>query len=304
MLQNRLAFWHQNNCKRRKNMNKTLEKMAEYCEKNSNSVYRIAVMEGENEPEVITLREMNACMNSYSVAKAFTVTAIGFLVDDGCLSVDEKLTDILAGEYEKTDIVDERWYKVTVDMALRHGIGLPGGFLDIDSVDPLSFGDDYLSYTLKQPLDYEPGTERVYTDAAYYLLARVAERRAGMSLDIFLWKRLFTPLSFREVAWSRCPKGHVMGATGLYIYTADMVKLGALYLHGGKWRGERLLSENWVNTVLERRYELKLTDYGDSYGKGGMNGQMLLVVPEKNRVVAWHSYGENPKELMQIAAFA
>lgn len=67
-------------------MNKILEKMAECCEKNKSLVYRIAVLEGEKEPEVITLRAMNACMNSYSVAKAFTVTAVGILVDDGRLS--------------------------------------------------------------------------------------------------------------------------------------------------------------------------------------------------------------------------
>lgn len=285
-------------------MREVLEKMAECCDRNHYSVYRIAGLTGENEPEMITLRKMSACMNSYSVAKVFTMTAIGLLVDDGRLSVDEKITDILAGEYRHTDVTDERWHKVTVDMALTHRVGLPGGFLDIDVADPRSFGYDYLSYTLKQQLDCEPGTTSVYTDAAFYLLARVAEKRSGMPLDTFLWKRLFAPLAFREVAWSRCPLGHVMGATGLYIYTDDMVKLGALYLHGGKWRGEQILSEKWVNRTLAREYELKKTEYGDAYGKGGMNGQMLVVVPEKNRVVAWHGFGEAPEELLRTAVLA
>ena len=278
-----------------------LDKLAKCCEENNYSIYRIAALNGETEEtEHIDLRRMNACMNSYSVAKAYTMTAIGMLVDDGRLSLDEKITDILAGEY--TDVADERWHDVTVDMALSHRVGLPKGFLDIDAVDPLTFGEDYLAYTLQQTLDFKPGTDSVYTDAAYYLLARVVDKRANMSLDTFLWKRLFTPLAFREVAWSRCPLGHAMGATGQYVRTDDMVKLGALYLNEGKWKGQQIISEEWVQTALERGYELHKTGYGDSYGKGGMFGQMLLVVPEKKRVVAWHGFGVKAVEMIKLAA--
>ena len=185
-----------------------LDNLAKCCKENDYSIYRIAVLNGENEEtEQINIRNMNACMNSYSVAKVFTMTAIGLLVDDNLLSVDEKITNILAEEY--ANVADERWHNVTVEMALTHKIGLQAGFLDIDAKDPLTFGEDYLTYTLQQSLNFEPGTESVYTDAAYYLLARVVEKRANMPLDTFLWKRLFAPLSFREVAWSRCPQGHV-----------------------------------------------------------------------------------------------
>ena len=282
-------------------MKDLLDKLAKCCEENDYSIYRIAVLDGETEQtEQLTLRNMNACMNSYSVAKAFTMTAIGMLVDDGLLSLDEKITDILAGDY--TGIGDERWHDLTVDMTLLHRVGLPKNFLDIDAKDPLAFGEDYLSYTLQQPLEFAPGTDSVYTDAAYYLLARVVEKRVGMSMDTFLWKRLFTPLAFREVAWSRCPLGHAMGATGLYVRTDDVVKLGALYLNGGKWNGKQIISEEWVQTALERGYELQKTGFGESYGKGGMFGQMLLVVPEKNLVAAWHGFGAKAVEMIKLAA--
>lgn len=278
-----------------------LDNLAKCCKENNYSIYRIAVLNGENEEtEQINIRNMNACMNSYSVAKVFTMTAIGLLVDDNLLSVDEKITNILAEEY--ANVADERWHNVTVEMALTHKIGLQAGFLDIDAKDPLTFGEDYLTYTLQQSLNFEPGTESVYTDAAYYLLARVVEKRANMPLDTFLWKRLFAPLSFREVAWSRCPQGHVMGATGLYIRTDDMVKLGALYLNTGKWKGKQIISEEWVWTALTREYEFHKTGYGESYGKGGMFGQMLLVIPEKKCAVAWHGFGVKADELIRLAA--
>lgn len=282
-------------------INDILNQLAACSEENNYSVYRIAVLDGvTEETRQLDLRQMNACMNSYSVAKAYTMTAIGMLVDDGVLDLEERVTDILVGEYDT--VGDERWHQVTVDMALTHKIGLPKNFLDIDAKDPLAFGVDYLAYTFGQRLECDPGVEYVYTDAAYYLLARVVEKRAGESLDNFLWKRLFAPLAFREVAWSHCPKGHVLGATGLYIRTDDMVKLGAVYLNGGKWRGRKIVSEQWVKTALERGYELKPTGFGESYGKGGMLGQMLLVVPNKRLVVGWHGCGVKAEELTKMAS--
>ena len=98
--------------------------------------------------------------------------------------------------------------------------------------------------------------------------------------------------------------GHCMGATGLYIRTTDMTKLGAVYLNGGCYHGERILSKKWVDTVFERGYELRPCEAG-AYRKGGMRGQMLAIFPRQNRVVAWHAcgFGESERLLEWIAAY-
>lgn len=89
-----------------------------------------------------------------------------------------------------------------------------------------------------------------------------------------------------------------MGATGLYIRTVDMVKLGQVYLNGGTYGDTRIISEDWVKLTLENGYELnKMKE--NSYGKGGMNGQQLWVFPEKNHVIAWHGYHRNNPDLHQ-----
>jgi CubicO group peptidase (beta-lactamase class C family) len=85
-----------------------------------------------------------------------------------------------------------------------------------------------------------------------------------------------------------------MGATGLYLRTEDMVKLGILYLNKGLWKGTRVISEEWVDLVLEQGYEFK--DQGNGWaGKGGMNGQMLTFHTKKGLAVAWHSYDRRAK---------
>ena len=242
----------------------------------------------DGEATTVCFCETNRCNNSYSVAKAFTTAAIGVCVDRGLLSTEEKLTDIFS-EYRPV-IRDGRWHSATVHDALKHRLGLPGGYLDIDAQPMSGFGRDFLKYVFETQLLCEPGAERRYTDAAFYVLGRVVEKKSGMPLDRFLWENLLAPMDFAEAAWSTCPMGHPMGATGLYIDTADMAKLGQLYLDGGKWDGERLISKEWVDAVLEREYEFSWNERHTAYGKGGMFGQNLMVIPGQNRVVAWHGY--------------
>ena len=282
-----------------------MDRLVEWIKQNQYPVYGVAQVLGGDEPEYRSLQTANPCQNSYSVAKAFVVTAIGILCDRGLLSTEDFVIGLLGDELSAATKahMDPRWNGVTVDTVLSHRLGLPHNFLDIDCCDATQFGNDYLDYLLTYPLCGDHGGERVYTDGAYYLLSRVVEAVAGMRLDVFLWRELFSKLGFREVAWSSCPMGHTMGATGLYIRTDDMVKLGALYLDGGCYRGERILSSEWVDTVLTRGYELRSNAAG-VIRKGGMRGQMLAIFPKQNRAVAWHAcgFGESDRLLEWIAS--
>lgn len=279
-------------------MSRFLTELAEFVRGKGYNVFSIAEICG-GQAESMQLVKTNRCQDTYSVSKAFVVTALGMLFDEGKISPEDKVTKFFP-EYAPAD---ERWHDVTIDMALRHRIGMPGGFLDIDCVEMKEFGRDLLGHLFAQRMECAPGEKRVYTDGAYYLLGRIAEAAAGTGLNNFLWERLFEPMEFTEAAWSTCPMGHAMGATGLYITTADMAKLGQLYLCGGEWHGRRLLSQEWVHLVRERGYELRPVGIGEAYGKGGMYGQMLLVVPETGRVVAWHAYDDgNRDEMVRFCA--
>ncbi len=274
-------------------MSKFLEDFKAFLIENNENIYNVGEYRLGCEPEMIEIQQCNACNNIYSVSKVFTVTAIGILVDDGLLSTDETVPDILGDECP--EIFDSRWHKTTVDMLLRHRIGFPGGALDIDCLNASLFNEDYLHEVMCLPWDIEPDTERRYTDGAFYVLSRIVAKRAGEPMQNFLWKRLFKPLDFKEVAWSVCPKGHAMGATGLYIRSDDMVKLGAVYLQNGMWKDKRIISEKWVKTVLERVYELSSVGETGAYHKGGMRGQNLMVIPSKNKVLGWigHRRGDS-----------
>ncbi len=266
-------------------MSKFLEDFKKFLIENNENIYNVGEYCLGSEAEMIEIQQCNACNNIYSVAKVFTVTAIGMLVDRCLLKTSEFVSDILKDELPEN--YDEHWDRTTVDMLLRHRIGIPGGALDIDCLDASKFNPDYLYEVVTAPWDCEPDTQRKYTDAAFYVLSRIAAKRAGKPMQLFLWENLFLPLEFKEVAWSCCPQGHAMGATGLYIRSDDMVKLGGVYLENGLWKGKRIISEEWVKTVFKRSYELSPVGETGAYHKGGMRGQNLMIIPAQKKVVGW-----------------
>ncbi len=251
-------------------------------------IYVVCEMDTEYHCRTERLIAANPTGDTYSVSKLFTVTAIGICADRGLLTPEDRFLDVM--ELELPEGCDEKWRQVTLDMLMRHRFGLARGLLDIDVERASLFpGDDYLSLVLATPLPGELGGERCYSDAAYYLLSLAVEKVSGMTLFDFLRDPLMRVMRFDEYAWSACPKGHTMGATGLYLRCEDVVKLGVLYLNEGRWQGETVVSANWCRTVLERGYELRpLT--GGWYAKGGMYGQIIAIHPEQRLAVAWMGF--------------
>ena len=230
----------------------------------------------------------NPTCNCYSVAKAFTVLAIGMLYDMGLLKTTDLIVDILK-KYIVTEL-DEKWKRVTIHDVLLHKIGFEEGFLDIDCEDASLYETfDYLQIVFNTKLKYDPGTVYQYSDAAYYLLSRIVAEVSGKELADFLRPVLMKKMGFKELAWSKCPYGYSIGATGLYIRTEDMVKLGILYLNKGIWKNERIISEDWVDIVIKNRYEFSPLKNG-WFAKGGMRGQLLMFNMEKGKAIACHSY--------------
>jgi len=266
-----------------------IREMEKYIHQTGMNFYDLAVMT-EDGIESRKLQPCNHCNDSYSIAKAFTMTGIGLLYDRGLIRIEDRIVALLK-DYVPEGI-DPRWEQVTVEHALKHRIGIAAEFMDIDSCDPNEFGTkDYLGYVFRQPLAHMPGSTHVYTDAGFYLLGRVVHAVSGETMDRFLMKHLILDMDFSEIAWSMCPHGHPIAGTGLYVRAKDMVKLAWLYMNGGVYNGKRLLSEEWVRQVLERQYELAPVKPGSHIiGKGGMHGQKICFSAKHRVAVAWHSY--------------
>jgi D-alanyl-D-alanine carboxypeptidase len=129
-----------------------------------------------------------------SLTKQFTATAIMMLVEDGNLSLADKLSQFLPH-------APAAWSNVTVRHLLTHTSGIQ----DFFSVPSLSSGSGFAwrsEYTIDEairllfplPLAFQPGEKWAYSNAGYDLLGMIIEKTTGKPYDQFLAERIFQPL--------------------------------------------------------------------------------------------------------------
>ena len=240
----------------------------------------------------------------YSVSKSLTSTAVGFLVHEGVLTLDDPVLAHLP------DVTPERlhanWSRVTV----RHCLTMTVGH-DADAWDPAFVGTDgevrrpgtdWLPIVLATTPEHDPGTTFTYNQVATYLLSRVAQRATGCGLVDILRPRLLEPLGIAELRWQTDPMGHELGFTGAHLTTEALLAVTQFWLDRGLWRGRRLLPSDWFDeasapfgppnrdpaghpdSVLGYGYSFWSSRHG--YRADGAFGQFGLVLPEQDAAVA------------------
>ncbi len=265
-----------------------------------NVIYSVATLNSDGKIMLHTITPSEKAHNVYSVAKLFTVLAVGICYDRGILSPEDKILELLKVKLGAG--MDEKWQNVTIDMLLTHKVGFCRGLLDIDVDNVSSYPTkNYLEYVLKEPLPLKQGEDCVYTDAAYYLLSLAVEAASGQGLEEFLRSILFDVLDFSEYAWAKCPLGHTIGATGLYVRAEDFCKVGRIFAEGGEYLGKKVVSKEWCDLAIERNYSISYLGDGWYY-KGGMYGQYLAFNVETKESFACQAFSENNdlKELLKI----
>lgn len=127
-----------------------------------------------------------------SVSKQFTAMAILMLADQGKLSLDDSIQQYLP---EMTNFGK----RITIRHLLHHTSGLrdqwslwamAGGRMD----DVIAQDELYRLVARQRELNFVPGTEHLYSNTGYMLLARIVERVAGVPFREWMKKNVFAPL--------------------------------------------------------------------------------------------------------------
>ena len=236
----------------------------------------------------------------YSHSKSFTSTAIGFLVDDGKLDLDERVADIFPDDLPENPAEGIREIRVRDLLTMN-----VGSYLNHD----VPKYPNWRKRFFERKLDLKPGTGFKYDSDATYMLACIVERRTGKKLMDFLEERLFSKIGI-EKAWSTTsPQGIACGGWGMNMTTRELARFGQLYLQKGYWNGENIISPYWVALATARHSwsgwqyvgAQKLGAGGDwvqGYGfqfwrcthnafrADGAAGQYTIVMPDQDAVVS------------------
>jgi CubicO group peptidase (beta-lactamase class C family) len=246
----------------------------------------------------------------YSLSKSFTSSAIGMAVDEGRLSVDDKVISFFP-DHLPPQISDN-----LAAMRIHHLLSMNTGHADEPNANTRQENYEWIKTFLHHPVEYPPGTHFVYNSAATYMLSAIIQKLTGMMLVDYLKPRLFEPLGIENPTWEISPEYINAGGWGLKIRTEDIAVFGQMYLQKGIWQGKRLLSEAWIEQATSRQTDNGSdpnNDWNQGYGyqfwrcrhnayRGdGAFGQFCIVMPEQDTVVAITSGVADMGAVMNLA---
>jgi CubicO group peptidase (beta-lactamase class C family) len=189
---------------------------------------------------------------SGSMGKQFTATAVMMLVEEGKLSLDDKITKFF------TD-APEAWRNITVRHLLTHTSGMTDYPQDFDL--RRDYTEDELYARIKPiPLAFQPGEKWSYSNLAYVMLGLLIHKVSGKFYGDFLQERVFQPLGM---------------TTARVISEADIVPNRAA---GYRVTNGQLKNQSWVSPSLNTTADgaLYLTVYDMAKWDAALYTEKLL----------------------------
>lgn len=258
----------------------------------------------------------------FSTIKSIMALAVGIAIEQGYLPGTETpyLSLFPYADYEN-------WDERKNDITLGHVLAMRAGLAWNEWDPPYTSADnqlirfyatevDYAKSFLDLPLAADPGSAFAYNTAASISLAQAIENSAPLTFVDFGFAELLQPLGIEDVEFLTTPTGLPNTGGGFYFRARDMAKFGQLVLDGGTWNGNAIVSQAWLDEMLTpytpvgwsdpEAWEWQLDGYGYHWWLGhydvgdttlmtwtmwGFGGQWVVVVPERQLVVAINSHG-------------
>lgn len=214
-------------------------------------------------------------MRIASVAKAFSGATALALVDDGLLSLDATIGQLLPTQ-------PEAWRGVTLRQLLNHTSGVPdftkspalqdAAFASLDVAPP---PDELLGFVADQPLDFPSGSEYRYSNSDNVAVGLMIEAATGEPYEESLQDLVLTPLGLSDTS---LPSGTEIAAPTFRGYELDPpnapVDLTTFMAAGWSWA-----SGGVVSTPADLNRFIRGYVGGDLFGADTRAEQIDLFIP-------------------------
>jgi CubicO group peptidase (beta-lactamase class C family) len=232
-------------------------------------------------------KDQNTRFQAFSVTKSIASTAIGMLVKDRKVKLEQSASDFIP-EWKGDD---------RKAITIRNLITMTSGLANKDNA--IIMHADQLPKCIALPQEAKPGTVWNYNNGACNTLSQVITAAGGKEMSEFLTERLYKPLGIANFNMDQS-SGHTLAYMGLHITARELAKIGYLFLNDGKWKGKALLPAGWVREASSTSQDLN-KGYGylwwvrtntadpnlpkDSYSAVGFGGQYLSIFPSQDMIV-------------------
>lgn len=241
--------------------------------RNDKTIYRKAFGESQWIPERVKI-SADMIFDLASLTKPVaTATSIMILVEQGKLSLDEKVKDYVPGFSTFADAAGKPGEDARIWHLLTHTSGLPP-YADADEVEKHFGGpcttEQLTGYIAGLKKTDPPGQAFHYSCLGYITLAHILNKITGQTIAAFSREKIFAPLGMEHTFFTpeekflgRCVptlvingkplrgvvhdplarlQGGVSGNAGLFSTADDLAVFAGMLLHGGAARGVRILS--------------------------------------------------------------
>jgi len=226
----------------------------------------------------------------YSVSKSFTSVAIGMMVDEGRISLDDKVSDFFP-EYLPADP-----HPFILQATVRH-------LLMMSTFNPSTsynqYSPDWVATFFQDSREKtEPGSRFSYDTAATVVLCAIIEKLNGKPILEYMRPVLDETGISKDIWCIKSPDGRSWTGSGIMCTTLDFARFGLLCLNRGEWNGKQLISRQYMEAATSFQIDNNARDLrtGFRFGYGyqfwclrdggfacyGMGGQLALCLPDQN----------------------
>ena len=239
----------------------------------------------------------------FSVSKSFTSLAIGYLVEEGKISVDDYIYTYFPELI--TDDINKENLKIKIHNLLSMTFGQQGGAVH----EGQKRSDAMLYDFFYRAKNIECGKEFRYDSYGTYMLSALVKKLTGMNVVEFLMPKLFEPLGIKQPYYLKDELGINIGYTGMRMRLRDLAKVGSVYLNGGKWEGKQIAPKEWIELATKKHIDIASSNNGPDWAQGycyqlwrgryntarlcGANGQMCVIMPDYDAIFVVNSGYDN-----------
>lgn len=222
---------------------------------------------------------LNSCTKSVLSALA------GIAIAKGLFNVTDSVVKLLSSQ--AASHTDKRWSRMTVHHLLSMSSGIDWPQYGPDNVsDAMGQSDDWVQFILERPMASEPGTIVNYSNGDAHLLSAILQKVTGQTAMEFAQEALFEPLAITDVAWETDPQGRSIGSAALYLQPVDVVKIGLLYLYGGRCDNQQLIPAEWITASWQKHGAMPTAGGPADYG------YYWWLYPDAGFCEAWGGAGQ------------
>ncbi len=256
----------------------------------------------------------------FSASKTVTAVLSGMLQDDGLLDVYQ------AADVEEWSNANDPRSAITPYqlMTMTSGLGSEktNQQIDPDVFDFLTVDDMAHAFTQKG-LYAQPGTAWHYNTGNTLIQTRLIQEKLGGNLGNlyeYMQSRLFYKIQAKTAVVQPDNSGNMGIGAFMFMSPRDMARFGLLLENYGAWRGEQIISSQWLETMLDAVEQPNPwnRDYGvgifpntqkvgeafwpmlpsDTMSALGLRGQLIIIVPSMDLVIVRTGDAHDEQEIL------